>query len=215
MERSASARRRFSVRQLIGLTAFVGLLIGNVVLSVRLNSAQSELRRLRRESGVLVVRDPSKVHIVAAPALDVHQWRWRIYVPDGTQLKYGVKIGDVPASGVPDSKKTGLNEFQLSSTNEGELLTLSASRNFEGKQVLAFRGDSFSFFIPVRQEPDEWLIGSSSMATIGTQGQESFDVGQPIVLRRVRLIPDYPEVLGPDETADRGHIVWLETSPRK
>lgn len=198
--------RRFSLKQVLGWTTVICLILSNVVLAYRLRQAERELKLLRLESGYLIVDQPDKVQLISAPALGKHQWRWRIHAPPGVKFEYGVQFGEVPPSGIPDSQFT--QTVTLPSEPNGTLLTLEASRDAEGRMHLALRGADFGFFSPTDRPPKEWLDGSGLVNTAGTLGQETYDIGDPIILRRNRLIKD-EEVLRIDEVAELGYIVWL------
>lgn len=198
--------RRFSLKQLLAWTSIAGLLLANLVLAYRLRRAEDELSLLRKESGYLVVNEPDKIQLIAAPALGRHQWRWRLHAPPGLRFEYGVQFGDVPAKGVPDSRFT--QNLQLAASPSGTLLTLEAARDAEGQMHLAFRGADFGYFSPTDKPLDEWLNGSSLVHTAGTGGQETYEIGEPIILRRSRMMKS-DDPLSVEKVAEYGYIVWL------
>ena len=198
--------KRFTLKQMLAITAFAGLVIANIMLAVQLQRARSELEMLRRESGHLVFRDKEKIHLIAAPALGQHQWRWRIYAPPNIAFDCGVQFGNIPPTGIPDNENTQRIRFR--SDPSGILLTLDATRDMNGRMVMGLQTEDFSLFSPTTKPVEEWLTGSGMIQTAGTLGQESFGLDEPIILRRCRIIKD-ESLLRFEEDAEYGHMVWL------
>ena len=84
----ATARRlRISIRGMLTLILFVALTIGYLVSQRRLHQAESELARLRRESGYLTASDPGQIAAARAPSDQPLTYRVRVRVPESPKYR--------------------------------------------------------------------------------------------------------------------------------
>jgi hypothetical protein len=65
-------------------------------------AAQAEVGRLKREQeilygrlGKLTIHDPNSIYLVALPARDEFEWKWRVFLPKGNRWRVAARHGIV------------------------------------------------------------------------------------------------------------------------
>ncbi len=88
---------RFSLRSMIAVTVILILGISHWNTSRELHRTRENLLQLRRETGELVVRDSTKLHVRAQQTTVPREkaFLWRVYVPPGTSYRLSVDVDDV------------------------------------------------------------------------------------------------------------------------
>lgn len=87
-ESAKEARRRrefrFSLREYLGLVTIAMLGLGLLMTTTRLNKLQTEVDRLRLESGYLAETEPDQIAAARVPSDQPLTYRVRVRVPDGS-----------------------------------------------------------------------------------------------------------------------------------
>lgn len=176
-----------------------------------------EVKKLREETGQLVVWNRSKVHAIQVPTYQEHAWKWRLWVPRGQKLRVSVLTAKIPSQGFP-SQSIGGGLISNDEIDPCELvITLSLNKQLDGAllwnltQALSDTTTTTRFLVPT--EATDWLIKGSSGASIGAVGRTTRKMAEvePLVLLRERHFygnsgqtppPNQPE------TTD-GIMVWI------
>ncbi len=164
----------------------------------QLTAAQKEIQQLRNEVGYLELGDKTKVHVVAAPThLDL-VWRWKVYVPDGANLKaYGTF--KQPTGGSATSVKTlesGENHIELA-------IYQGPDRTWKRKLTVTRGGSTSSSSSGIPDELVTWT-GSFSTSTSGLlrkEGTKVYDVDTEVTLLKMTVEKNKPHN-PPDEEAE-------------
>ncbi len=99
--------------------------------SYRLKQLHEENVVLRKETGRLAVKDPSKLNIIAVPTYEDLTWRWRVYVPQGKGEQICLSSYQIPLTGYSGS-------FSSTTLPPGNyLLTATIRRNRHGDWALS------------------------------------------------------------------------------
>lgn len=222
-------RVRFSLGQLLGFMLLIALLISNLLLGQRVRDAERELAQLRREQGKLVVDAPDQMNIIQVPRPELDwrkNWSWRVFAPPGTKFDLCFSNRLIPAEGLPDEKTaywrdTIDSEDFIGSLPNGKLLTVSIGKRTDKgktKSVLHLTDGDSKFSYPLQHDVDDDRAGGTDVAA--HDGQETSELGKPLVLIRQRLgIPD-DSMPGqarsyriPVQQPLDGFMLWLE--PRR
>src|SRR4051794_22073185 len=87
---------KFSLRTLFILIAVICFAIGTYVVGRRLANAEREVRKLRNETGVLTIDDPTKVYVIAIDVDEPNTWRWRMFIPKGHKYSWNIAAEKIP-----------------------------------------------------------------------------------------------------------------------
>lgn len=88
-------RPRISLLSLLLLTALVACGIVIAIQTRELGPLRQEVTRLRIETGQLTIIDPEKIYITRLESSDELTWKWRVYLPTGTQYDLRTLVGRV------------------------------------------------------------------------------------------------------------------------
>jgi len=199
------ARRRFSLRSLLAVTAFVAMAIVIWQLYTELAPLRAEVRRLRDEVGELSIDDEAKLYAIRVRAGEDMTWKWRVWVPEGRayEIRY---VGDqIPKQGFP--RASGMISFNQSGESWIEYQISRDARSGAMTGELTTNGGS------VGGGEQAWVSGSwvSSGDGVGTSTEE-FDPRQPVVLTRNRVSTtanDSSKIEDPSQ----GFMIWLVPTP--
>jgi hypothetical protein len=100
---AASIDRRklqFSLRSLFLLTLIVALGVTSLLMYRRMSDAERQLVRLRNEAGYLKIEDEALFQAIAIPCEEPLTWKWRAYLPKGSNYWWHLNSGTLPARGV-------------------------------------------------------------------------------------------------------------------
>ena len=222
--------QRFSLSQLLGFMLLIALLVSNLLLVQRVRDSERELTQLRREQGKLVVDDPGQMNIIPVPGPQLdwrRNWSWRVYAPPGTKIDICFCNRLIPEDGLPDEeanyvwRNTMDAEDFIGSLPNGKLLSVSLVKrtdNGKTKSVLDFTDGDSIFSYPLEHDVDGGRASTTDV--VADDGQETSELGKPVVLIRHRLsIQEEPK---PGQTGSEripfqqpleGFMLWLE--PRK
>ncbi len=161
-EKTTGRRHQFSLLNLLLLTAVAALSLTVVTLWREVTPLRHEVRRLRAEVGELEVRDESRPHAIQLETDSDTNWKWLVWIPDGTNYVLHLANEKIPRSGVPSTDR-----HCMVIVGSGEQL------------ILQYR---------IRRDPvDDRLTGFLSAANqimLHTDGLEWIDWGRRIVEHR-------------------------------
>ena len=205
-------RLRFSLKTLFLSLLFACLVGSNVFTSYRLKQLHEENVAQRKETGRLVVKDPTKLNVVAVPTFEDLTWRWRVHVPPGAGERIRLATQQIPGQG----HDTGSS---LSTTLEAGdyLLTATVRRNHHGQWALIVGHSGGSNMTNINERSAGWLEPQSGASGWSTSqaGQNDATVREPgskLDLLRLRVMvqsPDGTSASNTDKPAD-GLLIWVE-----
>ena len=206
-------RLRFSLKTLFLSLLFACLVGSNVFTSYRFKRLHDENVALRKETGRLVVKDPTKLNVVAVPTFEDLTWRWRVHVPPGQGDKISLSGYKIPPTGYSGS-------YSSTTLPSGEyLLTATVRRNHLGKWTLTVGHSGGTCTTSINEEHSGWLepqTGASGWSS-SQAGQHEATVREPgtqLDLLRLRVMvqsADGKSAKNTDEPCD-GLLIWVEDS---
>ena len=192
---------QFSLRHLLILTVFVGLIISHLMTSLRLREADQEIAKLRAETARLGEIDPEKVNIVSVPSLDPLVWKWRIFLPRGASFRIRQAFEDIPVTGLPPSSGAYVSAWSPETPEEGILVTVQMARNVKG---------DFDLWFEEGRGASTMDTGLRVASTLGTVDGETFEEWRSKAPSTIREGGGETVVIDPSET-----IVLLRSRPSK
>src|SRR4051812_252002 len=93
-----SRRPRFSLLTVLLLMTITGMGISIRQLWREVGPLRADNKRLTEERGMLVIRDPNRLHAIEIPARFAGEGRqsFRVYVPPGQTYLAFVQVNDIP-----------------------------------------------------------------------------------------------------------------------
>ncbi len=183
-------RPRFSILTALLLMTIVGMVFAVVHVRNRAASLELELRtlayenrQLRDEVGALSIDDPSKIYAIRVRTDDDRTWKWRVWVPEGTNVEVRYQWVDVPRVGIP-------REQGSVSLNSGEQwVSMKVRRDHSGKNWMAYvETKSGSNGTSIKNE-SQWFDGDNMAAIVdgvGYMTKVDVDDSKPFILERDR-----------------------------
>jgi len=189
--------RRFSIKSLFGLLAFVALILALVSSMLTNRQLEKELVTLRKEGGHLGRVDTSKVNVVPVPQHDRHRFQWRVFVPKGRRIRILFNQANVPQHGLPVDRNHVLESFLTETPIHGSLLTAAIVSRSEGRSELrvSFGGTALYAVVP------EGAHDAGSTVFRGC-GRENTDLNERLVLFRRHF--------GSGVKESPGLMIWIE-----
>lgn len=218
MASSPSSGPRFSLLAFLLAVTVVCLAVALWNTSTRLNSAESELRKLRNEAGYLTIDDRSKLHAVAIDTGEPNTWRWRMFVPKGVRYEWNIACEDIPMHSPPARPAASAVSNEPYWDTETEVLVTARLRKADEEtwtlSVTSKVGDSNDQLggttLRIPREKIEWMGNTPSVdgQVLGARGTAVRDPDGPIILlqKRGRVI-DPPD--GNYDVPLPGFMVWL------
>lgn len=206
---------RVSLLTWILLLFIAGLFISNLATTRRLNEAEKELAVFRREAGVLTVDDASRICVIRVPTAEENTWRWRWHLPAGSRFALHLSSGDaIPADGITsDGNSLSLDSGQYLATSrlrkvdDQRWVIETSLQDAQGRQKAIFSHDAQGDLPPAESE----RRASSTSVGADTNGSESFDPSNPVVLLRRRLMKSMgPGKFEPTNDPMPGVLIWIE-----
>lgn len=171
----------------------------------------NENRRLRDEVGELTILDSKKPHAIQVRTNEDHSWKWRVWVPEGMNLRLLCKFGDVPRTGVPAGVRDpsilfggGECWFSLKVKQDPEnrwMAYFTTSNGTQGHQI-----DEHAIWL--NSETASWM---GAVEGVTYQSRVAPEPDQPFILLRQREAQ-----VGSKGEIDKlnvtpaGFIIWLE-----
>jgi hypothetical protein len=188
---------------------------------------RQEVQQLRTELGFLVIGDPGKVHAIRGRSIEhvePNTWRWRLYLPQGSQYSLNVFSGHLP----PRVDKPRLQEFDAAKREgRGKLTSRKlTSGEFTLDVKLVNAGDRWIFeTVPggshqVKAALGEWLGERDEVRAVFGVGQKqrTKERGERMMLMYIPKPTVRTNEVGsfianlPNGDVD-GIVVWLEPQP--
>lgn len=160
-----------------------------------------ELRTLRDELGHLTIDDPAKPHAIEVETNEENHWRWRVYIPDGSNYGVSCYSNYIPQFGIPEKKGSGGWSTLPPGEHRFDLWVEPDQSNRDLLKVRFNRFGAGGVKMNISKRKLDWIYneetqGSTySWSTVGKQ-TKSFRLDEPIVLFRLR--PYVPKVSGRD-----------------
>ncbi len=198
------ARFRFSLLNLVLLMTIIGM----GVLIWRLNAESATLRAeavlYRQQLGHLSVpeSEADKMHAIRVDSEEDHEWRYRIYLPEGHKYRLQLGVGKLPGKTGEFSQDPAKYYAAISrhssgistSWEPGEFVLVFRVRpvqvddddrthwSFESRRIGEGSNGMFKSTVPWMDDTRAW--SSSSSMVLHTQ--ESFEIDKPLPLLTVR-----------------------------
>ncbi|QDU86844.1 hypothetical protein Pla175_01970 [Pirellulimonas nuda] len=191
---------RFSLANLLLLTAIVAMAIALWQNHQKLAPLQEELARLRAETGQLNIVDPELIHAIRVPTEDDQPSTYRVYLPEGRGYGLYYKANGIPPSGVPEQPPETLlaaGEYLVrvkltrrTDPKTGEP-TPYAVADFDVKPSAPGVNGGQGFMVSVGQDKNDWLVNKQTGETAFSWGgpgrvQTTADPDAPLVVYRAR-----------------------------
>lgn len=166
-----------------------------------LGPLRKEVAQYRQELGLLTIEESErdKIHAIRVESELKHEWRYRIYLPEGKQYRLRAAQGTLPAPVGFSTKKKYLTQVSRNSSGSsrsweaGEFLLafrVYSSEKVDSEDVWTFEtrrvgeGSKGSTSMTIDWMKDERLWGSSS--SMVSNQQKSYDPDKPLELLEVR-----------------------------
>ena len=187
LHRAAMPRIRFSLKTLF-VVLLVGTLAGShVFTSYRLKKTHDENVKLRTALGYLTIEDRSKVHVVRLPTHEDLTWKWRVFVPEKSEIAIRAATHEIPESGWPANCKARMT-FQ-----PGEfVVTAAVRRDRNGKWELVLGAGGSESLFPIPESAAKWLDQKAGVTYVAA-GESTIKTQEPgTPLRLLRVLPQVP-----------------------
>jgi hypothetical protein len=216
-------RAKFSLRTLLIVVAVICLAIGSYVVGRKLGTAEREVRKLRNETGVLTVDDPTKVHVIAVGVDEPNTWRWRLFIPKGHKYSWNIAAENIPRNKPPQKAGTSAHSSEPYWERDNELLVTAKLRQGEdGNWRLSVEpkiGDSENQMagaaLTISSEKMKWMTDGRASSTDGqVAGDRGVSVREPegpIILLQRRPTERQPNGNDlPSPNPMPGYMIWLK-----
>lgn len=203
-------RLRFSLRRFLLAVGVACLLVSNAVALRELARLRGENLRLRRELGYLIIENPARLHVVAAPHLEERSWQWRVYVP--RQGRFGLFVAWEPSLVASAENASRPIDYSYVLTPGESTLHVRLRRNAQGQWVLRADGPHGKTVIVALESVSGRALGVVHQGAVG-------DTAMLESRERIVLLEDTdPEATlfgGTTDQTSRGLRLWLEELPER
>ena len=198
------ARFRFSLLNLVLLMTIIGM----GVLIWRLNAESTILRAeavlYRQQLGHLSIpeSESEKIHAIRVDAEENHEWRYRIYLPEGHKYRFQLRVGKLPGKTGEFAQDPAKYYAAISRHSSGTSTTWDPGEyvlvfrvrpfhvdnddrmhwSFESRRIGEVSKGMFKTTVPWMDDTRAW----SSFSSMVSQKQKSFEVKEPLPLLTVR-----------------------------
>jgi hypothetical protein len=190
---------RFSLLTVLLSTAIAAKALVIALFWHEIGPLRTEVRQLRNEVGKLTIDDPAKPTVILVHPNAPFTWKWRIWVPAAHSYRVRWCDAEIPRTGFP--------------TAANGMLALDGPREYvvtyriqdDGWSTLDAAGET------VRGNQQKWVAWPSRSIEGESVDErtETYDLGKPIVLIRMRVSNQNGSVLTMADPAD-GFMIWLE-----
>ena len=195
-----------SLLSLLLLVIIAALVVTTIVLRQELLPLRKEVRKLRAETGQLLIGAADQLYAVRLPSRDSLIWKWRVWIPEDLSYRVFVQVGNVASHRLPfippdpNIHLVGpaeyLIEYRVRDRDNPESSTSFLS---VGSWGTGYPGHS-------------WLeLGAMQGHESGVgEATESFEVGLPVELFVKQVLPEGVAWNGMGETD--GFRIWIAPS---
>jgi hypothetical protein len=122
---------QFSIRSLLLFVLTVALALTSVLMYRRMSEAERELVKLRSLTGYFKIEDPTLFQSLALECEEPLTWKWRVFLPKGSQYSWHLNYGDLPEIGT--SIGSGVSSLESMPRSEGveAIVTVSLQKDPE------------------------------------------------------------------------------------
>lgn len=199
---SISRRSRFSLLTLLLLTAIAGLGTALFVVYRDLVPLRREVVELRKKVGYLAVSDRTQLHAISVPTDNELEWKWLVFIPEGTHYRLHVEGREVPEVGYPSAGGT----INLRTPGEHVIRYVIQRDPRDGRWHGTLHGSGGSVG-KYHQAWVDWKSYSSTGSGVGTS-TETHPTTARVLLKRHRVTHDGQSADPPPPPS--GFVVWLE-----
>jgi hypothetical protein len=203
-EASRQPRFRYSLGTLFFLTTIVAMAFALWRLNAELVPLRREVAQYRQQLGLLTIpeSEKNKIHAITVKPEHSHEWRYRIYLPEGHEYSLHIAVGTIPARNIALSPTENLQQVAQSTSGgtstweSGEFLltfrvrpaedypsghewTFESSRTGVGPDSST---SSTTLTIPWMADERLW----SSSGSMVNREQKSWNVDEPLRLLTVK-----------------------------
>lgn len=202
---------RISLRAWLATIVIVTLVISNFVIARRLREAETSLARIRKETGLYAVDDPSRAQVSLIESKP-NRWKWRVWLPEGSQYLIHQMMSEIPLQGL------GVNRVGTPLSAGPHWIVARYYRDSSGYRQFAIRIDSESPLTiagpSTTNHPAGLEGGSTWTADVkGLGSPASVPFRKPLELLRYRQ----GELIGngvlPSKSPTFGVLLWIEPIP--
>jgi hypothetical protein len=190
---------QFSLLTVLLLTAIAAMALVIALFWHEIGPLRTEVRQLRNEVGKLTIDDTAKPAVILVHSNTPFTWKWRIWVPAGHSYRVRWCDAAIPRIGFP--------------TAANGTLALDGPREYvvtyriqdDGWSTLDAAGET------VRGNQQNWVAWPSRSIEGESVDErtETYDLGKPIVLIRMRVSNQNGSVPTMADPAD-GFMIWIE-----
>lgn len=194
---------RFSLLNLVLMTTIVSLGVTVYMLYQEVAPLRAEVKRLRDEVGELHIEDKTKLHAIRVETENELEWKWRIWLPEGTSYKLRGFGDDIPLESFPEMGGT----IYLREPGEHVVrwLIKHDPKNDRWEGRLHHDGSSVG---SDTQPWVEWGHWSASGSGVGTS-TKVYDPDEQVELVRRRYTNEKSPPADPKDPLP-GFMIWLE-----
>ena len=211
------------------MTLIVALAVTSLLMYRRMSDAERELVKLRNETGYLKIEDETLFQAIAIPCEEPLTWKWRAYLPKGSNYWWHLNSGMIPADGVSGS---GVSSSEMRPRTQGmeEIITVSIRKDPEPKNkrwLFNVTRRSADGSVQKRAQAPlpfpirSWTSSSQAQMTewrvlCGSSKPETRRRGESIILVKTsKSASQHPPVLWTAfcSKPQPGFAVWLEEGP--
>jgi hypothetical protein len=198
-----SRRPRISLLSAFLLMTIVGMAIVIAQLWREVGPLREEVHRLRNETGVLVVDDPTKIHAFQVKTRDELTWKWRMWIPAGRSYVIRSFADGIPKDGFPTSGGSLFIHEPGEYVVGYEIDRDRTDGKWYGKATLAGTGSA-------GKDHQPWVEWKTRTSTGGGVPNivRTFEPGHRVELirHRVSQVSDSTKI----EDPSAGFMIWLE-----
>ncbi len=169
---------------------------------------RAEVTQLRRATGLLTIRDRTKIHAVEVPTDYPRARKWRVYIPPGRTTYVSTCVERIPKSDLPNSTQRLRLDGPVEATVSVRLEPTS-----KGGWQCSVRCDldGYAVFdrIAIPDAASQWIDQYDGPSTTAHVADDVEAPGRPLVLlrKRIFLAGQTPPANEPAETD--GLLLWL------
>lgn len=213
IDESTPRRFRFSLLNLLLLTAILVLSLTVGRLWNELRPLREDVKRLRAEVGELDIEDPKLVHAITARTYQQRVWRWKIWCPAGKSVVVRMASHDIPADPTAFPKPDGRLHLNRNNPDAAEVeVTLSSEQLTDGAVRWNLHAGGITTHPRVPEDATQWLLEGSSGWSGGPRHETLVQrPGEPLELLRIRAFYNTNQVPPPSPPKEGdGVLVWVE-----
>jgi hypothetical protein len=207
-EPAGKANRRwlsFRLMDLLLVPTLVAAWLPYFLATRQFESLEAENAALRRMAEMMLVEDPSKIHVLKVRSNRYGAAEWKVFVPEWSNYELRFATEQISSLAFP-------REFERFPLTSGEhRISMIHKRSSEGHQFQLFVDQKP---VILRNHGPEWIDYSSSSSTSTGTDVKQFAVGKPVKLKQEWFeeeLSGFPHSHGHtwEEVSNKGSVAWI------